>query len=128
MRRAVALRLLFPAGSGLLPIGQSMAGRLGAAPAAARRLDRGRVVAVEYVDAAGEIRDIFGFDAIDQEQDRRAVRVFGVVAEPDRMRRRVAVARGTMRQEARLVVSPEQRVQMLDALGGGGADHDAVAL
>src|SRR5205085_11426051 len=98
MRRAEASGLLFPAGGGLLPIGQRVAGSLGAAPTAARRLDRGLVVAVEHVDAAGELGDVRGFDAIDEEQDRRAVRVPGPVAEPDRPSRRVAVAPRAARQ------------------------------
>src|SRR5437763_7360679 len=128
MRRAEASGLLFPAGGGLLPISRRVAGSLGAAPTAARRLDRGLVVAVEHVDAAGELGHVLGFDAIDEEQDRRAVGVLGPVTEPDWLRRRVAVAPRAVRQKARVVISPEQRVQMLDALRRSGADHDAVAL
>src|SRR6266550_3855939 len=109
MRRPEASGLLFPAGGGLLPISQRVAGSLGAAPTAARRLD-------------------LGFDAIDEEQDRRAVGVLGPVTEPDWLRRRVAVAPGAVRQKARVVIGPEQSVQMLDALRRSSADHDAMAL
>src|ERR1700736_2820896 len=92
--------LLLPARLGLLPIGERMPGGLGLAPALARRLDRGRVVAVEEVDAAGEEGEIVGRDAVDEEQDRRVVRVVGAVAEPDRLVRRVTVAGRTVRQKA----------------------------
>src|SRR2546429_605386 len=108
MRRAEASGLLFPAGGGLLPISQRVAGSLGAAPTAARRLDRGLVVAVEHVDAAGELGLVLGFDAIDEEQDRRAVGVLGPVTEPDWLRRRVAVAPGAVRQKARVVIGPAE--------------------
>src|SRR5947208_9616584 len=128
MRRAEASGLLCPAGGGVLPIGQRVAGSLGAAPTAARRLDRRLVVAVEHVDAAGELGDVLGFDAIDEKQDRRAVGVLGPVTEPDWLRHRVALAPRAVRQKARVVIGPEQRVQMLDALRRSGAAHDVVAL
>src|SRR5690349_16784215 len=110
MRRAEALGLLCPTRFGLLPIGQRMAGGLGAAPAAPRLLDRGLIVAVEHVDTAGILRHIVSFDAIDEKKDRRAVWVFGTVAEPDRLHRRIAVARRAVRQETRIVIGPEERV------------------
>src|SRR5215472_27632 len=128
MRRAEALRLLFPAGARLLPVGQRVAGRLRLAPAGARRFDRGFIVAIEHVDAAGKIGDVVGFDAVDEEQDRRAVRVFGMIAEPDRMRRGIAVTCRAVRQKACVVIGPEERAQMFDTLRRGGADHNAVAL
>src|ERR1051326_8324777 len=128
MRRAEALGLLFPTRFGLLPIGERVPGGLGLTPAAPRRIDRGLIVAVEHVDTAGILRHIVRFDAIDEKEDRRAVRVLSAIAEPDRLRRRIAVARRAVRQKTRVVIGPEERVQMLDALGRGGADHDAVAL
>src|SRR5437762_12690063 len=97
MRRAEASGLLFPAGGRLLPIRQRVAGSLGAAPTAARRLDRGLVVAVEHVDAAAELCHLLGFDALGEEHDCRAVGVLGPAAEPNWLRRRVAVAPGAVR-------------------------------
>src|SRR5690349_9636221 len=81
-RRAEPLGLLSPPRFGLLPIGQRVAAGLGAAPAAPRRLDRDLIVAVEHVDTAGILRHIVSFDAIDEKEDGRAVRVLGAVAEP----------------------------------------------
>src|SRR5437773_12230694 len=100
MRRDEALGLLCPAAAGLMPVSQRVAGSLGAAPTAARRLDRGLIVAFEHVDAAGELGLVLGFYAIDDEQDRRAVGLLGPVSAPDWLRRRVAVAPGAARQRA----------------------------
>src|SRR5438094_1890857 len=100
MRRPEASGLLFPARLGLLPIGQSVAGGLGLTPALARRLDRHGIVAVEQIGAAGEGAEILGVGAIDQDQHRSLVRVFRLIAEPDRLARRVAVASRAVRQEA----------------------------
>src|SRR5437867_6730247 len=48
------LRLFLPAGSGLLPVGQGVASTGGAAPALARHLDCGLVVALEHIRTALE--------------------------------------------------------------------------
>src|ERR1700690_3049777 len=116
-RDAAASGLLFPPRRGLLPVGKRMAGSAAGAPASARRLDRVRIVAVEDVDAAGEAGESLALDAGCQKQDRRAVRVLNLVGQPDRLRRGVAIPRRAMRQETRLVIDPQQSVQMLDALG-----------
>src|ERR1700738_5128898 len=106
MRPPEASGLLFPAGLGLLPVGQDVPARLGMAPTLARRLDRGGVVAVEQIGAAGEGAEILGGDAIDQDQHRGAVWVLGLVAEPDRLGRGIAIAGRAVRQKARLIVGP----------------------
>lgn len=105
-----------------------MTGRSGAAPALARRGDRGVIVAVEEIGAAGERRQILGLDPVEENQHRGIVRVVLCVAEPDRLARGIAVARRAMREKARLVVGPQNRVQVLDALGRGGAHDDSIAL
>src|SRR5437667_2256062 len=68
-----ASRLLLPARCRLLPIGQIMPGFTGAAPAAARRLDCVRVVAVEDIGTAGKRLEILGFETVDENDHRSAV-------------------------------------------------------
>jgi hypothetical protein len=105
-----------------------VAGGGGLAPAAARRFDRRGVAAVEQVAAAGKGTEIVGLDPVHQYQHRRAVRVVVALRQPDRLRRGIAVAGGAVRQEARIVVGPQQRVEVLDPLGRGGAHDDPVIL
>src|SRR5690242_8099906 len=68
------LPLLLPAGRRLLPIGQIMPGLASAAPAAARRLDRVRVVSVENIGATGKGLEILGFEPVDDNDHRSAIR------------------------------------------------------
>src|SRR5205823_510417 len=96
--------LLFPAGRGLLPIGQAVAGRLGLAPTLAGGGDGALVIAIEQVDDAGEVIEIGRGAAVDQDQHRGAVRVLGIGAEPNRLLLRVAVAGRTVRQEAGVAI------------------------
>src|SRR5712692_3382514 len=128
MTGSSVLFLLLPARLALLPIGQSVPLCRGAAAALARRFDHGGIVAVEEVGAARERGEVLGLDPVDEDQHRRAVRVLNPLAEPDRLVRGVAVAPRAMRQKARVVIGPQQGAQMLDALGRGGPDNDAVAL
>ena len=73
-------------------------------------------------------RQVAGLGAVDQHQHRRRVRVVVAVGQPDRLAGGVAVARRAVRQEARLVIGPQHRVQMLDPLRRGGAHDDRDSL
>src|SRR5207302_1362433 len=117
--------LSLPARCGLLPIGQIAPGFAGTPPTAARCLDRVRVVAVEDIGAAGERLEILDFETVDQNDHRSAVRVLGVMREPERLHRRVAVARRTVRQERCLLVAPKRRGEVFDPLGRTGPHHHA---
>jgi hypothetical protein len=92
-------------------------GFAGTPPPAARRLDCVRVVAVKDIGAAGERLEILGFEAVDQNDHRSAVRVLGVMGQPDRLHPGIAVARRTVRQERGLLVRPQRRIEVFDPLG-----------
>jgi hypothetical protein len=87
------------------------------APSAPRRFDRTGVIAVEEIGAAGEGVEIRSFQPVDENQHRRAVRVPVAIGQPDRLQRRSAVARRTMRQERRLAIGPQRRIEMFDSFG-----------
>src|SRR5271170_7086335 len=89
--------LLLPARRRLLPIGQIVPDFARAAPTAARRLDRVRVVAVEDIGAAGKGLEVLGFEAVDQNDHRSTVRVLVLMGQPDRLQSRIAIARRTVR-------------------------------
>jgi hypothetical protein len=112
---------------GLLPIGERMAGVLVGLPPRPRRLDRGRIVAVEQLEAAFEFRHAGGLRAVGEEQVLRPVRVLVRAGQPDRLIGGVAVGGAAVRNPGILIERPEHRVERLDPLGRAEHDHRALA-
>src|SRR5579875_2245727 len=105
-----------------------MASGLGLAPALPRLRDGGLVVAVEHVANAGEALERRALHAIDENEHGRTVGIALAGRQEDRLALGIAVARAAMRQEARLVIGPEQLVQILDALVRARHHQHAIAV
>src|SRR5271165_3431472 len=105
-----------------------MASLASASPPPPRGLHRSLVVAVEQIGTACKGSEFLGFDTIDEDEHRSAVRVLVEVRQPDRLRCGIAVANRTVRQEGGLLIRPQHGAQMLDALGQSRLDHDSMAL
>ena len=100
----------------------------GATPAGTSGLDCPGIVAVKKIRASRIGSNVFGFNTIDKYQHRRAVRVLVAVTEPDRLHRGVPIARRTVRQEGCLVISPQCRVEVFDALQRSCFDDNPITL
>jgi hypothetical protein len=110
------------------PIGDVETSRLGIVPAPACLRHRVRVVAIEQdhdaLISGGVSRQR---NAVDEETNVRAIRIGFVHRDQHRLRLRVAVAFGAVRQETVLAVRPQMRIERVDALLRSGLHHDVPA-
>src|SRR5215467_11052841 len=94
-----------------------MTGLAGPAPSASRRVHGIGVVAVEQIGAARKRSQIFRFDTVDEQEYGSAVRVLGVMREPNRLCDRVALALRAVWQKGSFFIGPQEDIEMLDPFG-----------
>lgn len=105
-----------------------MSCRLGLAPTPPGGFNGGLIVAVEHIANPSITIECRGAGAIDQHQHVCPIGTLFCDGEIDRLARRVAVARAAVRQEAFVIVGPEQLIEMRDPLLRSGHHRDTISL